>query len=259
MEEEIMAVNENVEAENDMDTSPVSEEQAVEDSEESIEESAEESLEETEETNESKKGYSNRVRQLNARAKEAEAKAESLANKLKSLTGGSEEQPTIPLDYQEEEPIVRPGEEIDSVEFEKRLRARDQRILSRADALVTLRGKQQEAINRINREADETMRDHPELNPDSSSFNKELSDAITEATEAYVMKNPYSASVKSFVDKMMRPYKGAVSKGVGNMASDMAKQVSQAAVKPTSVRKQEKPATEKSIAELEAELGIVQA
>ena len=254
-----MAVNENVEAENDMDTSPVSEEQAGEDSEEYGEESAEESSEDTEETTESKKGYSNRVRQLNARAKEAEAKAESLANKLKSLTGGSEEQPTIPLDYQEEEPIVRPGEEIDSVEFEKRLRARDQRILSRADALVTLRGKQQEAINRINREADETMRDHPELNPDSSSFNKELSDAITEATEAYVMKNPYSASVKSFVDKMMRPYKGAVSKGVGNMASDMAKQVSQAAVKPTSVRKQEKPATEKSIAELEAELGIVQA
>jgi len=258
MEEENKALNETVEEENNVDTTPVSEAQAVEDTETEVTESAEEVTEETVETDESpKKGYSNRVRELNTRAKDAEAEVETLSARLKTLTETPAAQDVSPQSTAE--PIVQPGEEIDASEFDKRLQAREQRILQKADSLVQLRGKQQEAVARINREADEVMRKYPELDDKNDDFNKELSSAITEATEAYVMKNPYSASVSNFVDKMMRPYKGAVSKEVGDMAGNMAKQVSESAVRPTSVRKQEKPATEKSIAELEAELGTVQA
>lgn len=255
-----MALNEQVEVENDLDTTPVSEEEATEDSEIESEESQdfdqpEEVEEETEDS--SKKGYSNRVRELNAKKKEAESEAQSLRERLAEFTGGDADYQ--PQQFQPEEPLVKPGEEIDAVEFDRRLRAREARILQQADARAMLRSKQQEALARIDRETDEVMRSYPELDKDSDSFNRELSDAISEATEAYVLKNPYSASVKSFVDKMMRPYKGAVSEEVGKMTSSVAKQVSQAATRPTSVRAKEKPAEEKTIAELEAELGVVQA
>ena len=44
---------------------------------------------------------------------------------------------------------------------------------------------------------------------------------------------------------------------VGQASENIAKQVSQAALRPTSVRKSEKTASELSIAELEAKLGVV--
>lgn len=259
IEDQDLALNETVEAENYETTTPVVEEEAAEDTNEVETESAEDVETEVEETErEPKKGYSNRIRELNARAKRAEAEAQTLAAKLAELTT-----PTDSVGFNTpsvlDEPIVQAGEEIDALELDRRLRAREQRILQQADALATLRGKQNDAVNRINSEAQKVMQKYPELNPDSDRFNKELSDAITEATEAHVKGAPYSASVINFVDKMMRPYKGAVSKEVGEMTKSVAKQVSEAALRPTSVREKERPVTEKSIAELEAELGMVQA
>jgi translation initiation factor 2B subunit (eIF-2B alpha/beta/delta family) len=136
--------------------------------------------------------------------------------------------------------------------------AREQKILEQADARGELRNRQSEAVSRINSEANEIVREYPELDPESDSFNRELSETITEATEAYVKTQPYTASVKQFVAKLMKPYKGAVSAEVGKAQENIAKQVSQAALRPTNVRKQEKTAGEKSIAELEQELGVVQ-
>jgi len=255
-----MALNESVEAENDTTVTPTVEQEAAGDAEQV--ESVDTDEVESEETEiESKKGYSSRVRELNARAKKAEMEAESLAAKLAALTGGAsvDNVGNYQLPQMTDEPLLQPGEDIDAVELDRRLRARDQRVLQQADALVTLRSKQNDAINRINSEASEVMRKYPELDPTSPSFNRELSDAITEATESHVRGAPYSASVIKFVDKMMRPYKGAVSREVGDMTKSIAKQVSEAALRPTSVREKERPATEKSIAELEAQLGVVQA
>lgn len=262
MDDNQEALNEIAEVENSEVASPAIEQEATEDVEEVTESVDEESIEETE-SNETegvnKKGYSNRVRELNERAKRAEAEAESLSAKLAELTNSSSNDVGYDSTQLQDDPIVSEGEEIDALELDRRLRAREQRILQRADALATLRGKQNDAINRINSEANKVMQKYPELNPDSDRFNKELSDAITEATEAHVRGAPYTASVINFVDKMMRPYKGAVSKEVGDMTKSIAKQVSEAALRPTSVHEKEKPAREKSIAELEAELGIVQA
>lgn len=251
-----LALNEVVEVENNETESPTVEEEATGDAED-VEAEADTESDETE--GEPKKGFSSRVRELNARAKKAEAEAESLAEKLAALTGSTDNVGTYSPQTASDDPIVMPGEEIDALELDRRLRNREERILQRADALSTLRSKQNDAVNRINSEASQVMRKYPELDPDHENFNKELSDAITEAAEAHVKGAPYTASVINFVDKMMRPYKGAVSKGVGDMTKTVAKQVSEAALRPTSVRKQERPAAEKSIAELEAELGMLQA
>jgi predicted glycosyltransferase len=117
--------------------------------------------------------------------------------------------------------------------------------------------KQKDAEHRIVSEAVESVRKYPELDPSSEHFNKELSDSINEAVEAKVRLNPYSVSVGKFVDQMMKPYKQAVDSEVGKATENLAKQVSEAALKPNSVRNEEKGTADKSIAELEAEYGIV--
>jgi hypothetical protein len=256
------ALNEEGEAENILDTTPVAEEKASEEvlepevTTESTEEvKAEEPETETEESG--KKGYSQRVRELVAEKKAAEAKYESLAERMAKITGttsGVVEQPMPTAD----EPLIKPGEEIDGTELDTRLRAREAKILQRADAIVTLRNKQNDAVNRINNEAVDVVRQYPELDPESDSFNKELSESVTEAVEAYAKADPFNASVKKFVAKLMKPYQMAVAKEVGQASENIAKQVSETALRPTSIRKPEKTAAEKSIAELEQELGIVQ-
>lgn len=245
-----------------VDTTPVSEEASGEAIEsESPTESAEEvapegSEEETEDTQ--KKGYSQRVRELNARAKAAEERAKSLEERVANLTRTQD----VPVANQQIdatiEPLIKPGEEIDALELDKRLQEREKRIIARADAVSLLRSKQAEAVSRINTEASEAMRAYPELDPDSDIFNKELSDTVTEAVENHIKADPYNASVKKFVSRMMKPYQGAVTREVGKTTEALAKQVSESALRPTNVRKPEKTASEKTIKELEQELGIVQ-
>jgi hypothetical protein len=240
-----------------LDTTPVSEPEAPEEVVVEEVESAEETPEVATETEEApKKSYSHRIGELVKERDQAKEEAKSLSDKLAELNGSVEPQQYVPQTY---EPIVAPGEEIDATELDKRLQAREQRIIQNADALVQLRGKQQEAVSRIGNEAQDVVRKYSKLDPKSEDFDRELSDTITEATEAYVSKNPYTASVSKFVDRLMKPYQGSVDKEVGKATETIAKQVSEAALRPTSIRKPEKTANEKSIEELEQELGIIQA
>ena len=199
-------------------------------------------VEQTTETDgESKKGSSSRIREL---ANENR----SLKQRMAELTG-AQEQSFDPTPYV---PQVAPGQEVSPEQYR-------QDVARHADSLVTLRIKQSEAVNRINNEALQAMRDNPELDPDSDKFNKDLSESVNEAVEAYVKHNPYSASPLQLVQKMMKPYKQALAKEVGQSQEQLAKQVTQSAPRPTSVHKTEKSAGEMSISELEAKLGIVQA
>jgi len=193
-----------------------------------------------------KKGAQARIKELNAKAKRAEEKARSLEDRLAVLTGSGE--PIAPgAQYT---PQIEPGQEYSPEQYK-------QDVLKTADALVTIKVKQSEAISRITTEANQVVRAYPQLDPASDSFDSELSDSITEATEAYVKASPYTASVKTFVDKLMKPYNRAVTKEVGKATENLAKQVSQAATRPTSVStKGGKTDDEKSLAELEGELGF---
>jgi hypothetical protein len=132
-----------------------------------------------------------------------------------------------------------------------------QHVLQTAGQMVDLKMKQSEAISRIDKESSEVMRAYPQLDPDSDSFDKELSETVSEAIEAQVRLNPYSASVKKFADKLMKPFNKAVSNGVAQEKETITKQVSQSALRPTAIRTPEKKTEEMSIAELEAKLGIV--
>lgn len=244
-----------------LDTSPVAEEpaeEAVAPEEGKTAETEEKVLEGASEEEEAKKkGYSQRVRELVKQRNEEKARAQSLAERLAALTQGSME-PQVSFPSQPViGPIARPGEELDAEELERRVQAREQQTLQKADALAILRTKQQDAINRINREADEALKAYPELDPESKDFDEELSESVTAAVEAHIRANPYGASVKNFVGRLMKPYKRAVTREIGEATGNLAKQVSEAALRPTSIKPKEKSADEKTAKELEEELGVV--
>lgn len=252
MDEEIKAAEEAVEASNAQDTgddnsqieSPTIEE-TTEEAEGQDEEVATESEGQEAET-EGKKGYQSRVKELVRERNEAKAQAQSMAERLAELTGSGEPSGEIP--YQ---PQYQPGQEITPEQLQND-------VVRTADAITTLRIKQSEATNRIRNESLDVVRKYPQLDPANESFDKELSETITEAVEAQVRMNPYSASVSKITERLMKPYTRAVANEVGKASENIARQVSQAALRPSSVRKAEKNANEKSIAELEQELGIVQ-
>ena len=200
------------------------------------------------ETAESNKGANQRIRELNQRTKVAEEKAQSLADRLAEITN--------PIGFQGQEPQYNPqveaGQEISLEQYQSD-------VLRTADARVELKIQQNNAVNRIQNESLDVVRKYSQLDPENDNFDKELSETITEATENFVRKNPYTASVSKYVDKLMKPYLGSVAREVGKVTENIARQVSETALRPTSIHKGEKSANEKSIAELEQELGIVQA
>lgn len=213
-----------------------------------------ESGESTETEDAPRKGASSRIRELNAekksaekRAMTAEEEASSLKAKIAELTGSVE--PTVP--QAPTIPQIEPGQEYSPEQYK-------QHVLQAADALVTLKVKQNNAVTRIQNETAQVLQAYPQLDPENEAFDKDLSDSITEATINYIQQNPYTASPKAFVGKMMKPYQRSVVKEVGKVTENLAKQVSEAATRPTSVStKGEKPDSELTIAELEKKYGVI--
>lgn len=207
-------------------------------------ESTEEEAPEASTENESRKTANSRIRELVAEKKEAEkqaseerAKAESLAEQMKKFTT-----PQLPT-YQPPQETADGEITVDEV-------------LRRADALTQIRLAQMENLNRVNNEALEAIREYPELDPKSDSFDAELSESISKATMAQVQANP-TASVKDFVSGLMKPYRRSIEKQASSQKETITKQVSEQAMRPTQVQEQEKPFSELSIEEMEKQLGVV--
>lgn len=192
-----------------------------------------------------KKGAKRRIKQLLEEKKQLKDENLSLAEQVAELTGAVEEQPVAPV-YQ---PQVEPGKEV-SIEQYK------QDVAKTANSIVDLKLKQERIINRVNTEANQAMAEYPELNPNNDRYNAELSETVTEAAMAYIKSNP-TGSLKKFVDKLMKPYKKAVTKEVGQATENIAKQVSQTAIRPTPAPKGEKKFEDLSIPEMEERLGVV--
>lgn len=224
--------------------SSTEETKAPEEVETPVEESTEDSTEETQaETDEGqKKGAQSRIRQLNAKAKRAEEKAKSLQSQLEELT--------------------RPVGDVGQPQFQPQVDVNGEvtldQVYKTTQSMIDLKIRQSEAINRINNEANQVLSKYSQLNPDSDDFDEDLSNWITETVTELVKANPYTASPKKIVANLMKPYQRAVTKEVGKASENIARQVSQAATRPTSVTtKGGKDYKDKSIAELEQELGVI--
>lgn len=218
--------------------SPVTEEVPVADQGEEIPEvSTEAEVVEGAPRENNRKTADSRIRELVAEKKEAVAKAESLAEQVKKFTAPQ------PQTYQ-------PTQSDDNSEVTL------EEVMRRQDALIQIRLAQQENIHRVQNEASEAIKSHPELDPDSDSFDSELSEAISKATLSHIQANP-TAPVKEYVNSLMKPYKRAVEKEAQGRADALTKQTSQQAMRPTQVQSQEKPFSELSLEEMRAKLGVV--
>lgn len=205
---------------------------------------------EAEEEPKSKKDYSTRVRELNEKAKAEKARADSLAEQVRKLTQGYDTGMPQYQYQQEAKQYYNPETgEIDAVAFE-------QNVLSRAQAITNLQIQASRNAERVSREAEETIKSYPELDPDSDSFDEELSASVSEAGMAYVRANP-TQSLKKFVDGLMKPYRRSIENGVGEQREAIAKQVSEKALRPTQSPKGEKPLESLTPEELEERLGRV--
>jgi hypothetical protein len=248
MDDQIVDVKETAGEEASIETPSVSEKATEEvetkpaETESTEEVKPEETKTETEET--PKKGAEARIRELNAKANREAERAQSLEARLAELTRpvGQVETPLPPQ--------IEPGQELTQEQYR-------QHVIGTANTLVDMKIKQNNAVNRINSEANQVVRKYPQLDPDSDSFDKELSDSVTGAVEAVVRAQPYTASPKKLVEKMMKPYERAVTREVGKQTEQIAKQVSETAMRPTSVKSTEKSAKEMTQEELEAKLGVV--
>lgn len=194
-----------------------------------------------------KKGAQYRIQELNEKAKAAEAKADSLAKQIEELTASS--QPQQSWDQLNQPLPTDDNGQVDAVEFEKR-------ILAKASAIAELQNARAQHVARVNQEASKVMEEYSVLNPDSEGYDKDLSQSIAEASLAFVKQNP-TASLKKFVDGLMKPYAKAISKQAGEMQEIITKQAAETARRPGSAPKSEKRFEELSLKEMEEKLGIV--
>jgi hypothetical protein len=188
---------------------------------------------------EGRKTAQSRIRELNAKKKAAEEKVESLAEQVKKLTSYRQPEEFIPQNQASQETDLTYEE-----------------LMRRQDALIQLRLAQQENVHRVQTEAVEAIKSYPELDPDSDSFDSELSESVSQAVLAKVQADP-TASVTGFVGNLMKPYRRSLEKQAAGQKETLTKQVSEQAMRPTQVQEQEKPFSELSIEEMEEKLGVV--
>ena len=204
-----------------------------------------------------KKGAESRIRELNSQVKKERAEKESLAQKIQELTGSVEPQGYQPSNgYDPNVPLIAPGEEVTQEELQRRVAQRDQWLLQQANNMTRFEIAKKDTIDRINKETNESIKAYPQLDPDSDSFDDELSESISQATLSYVKTNP-TGSVKKFVDGLMKPYMRSLDKSVASQQTEITKQASQTAMRPNSIPSTEKKFEEMDIKEMEKKLGIV--
>jgi len=186
-----------------------------------------------------------RIHKLVDKVKEAEQARDSLAKQVEDLTfqlsGGQANTPQ----YQ---PTIEPGAEVTQEQYKAD-------VVRTAQSIAQLEVQKQRLVDTINREAAESMSDHPELNPKSESFDRELSEMIVESVKAQIQSNP-SASVKKLVNQMMKPYRKAIDKQVAENQATVTQQVAETALRPSQVKVVEKPFGELSIEEMEKRLPV---
>lgn len=196
-----------------------------------------------------KKGAENRIRELAAEKNEYKSRAEKAEEKLSSLSqqvGDYTDLLGTGVPYQPSQ--YAEGSELSPEQYQGD-------VLRAAEAIVDLKIQRQKHLDRISSESQLAEQAYPQLNPDDrESYDSELSESVTEATMAFIRNNP-TGSVKKFVDGLMKPYMRSVQKEVGAQSENLAKQVSQGALRPTSSIRDEKRFEELSIAEMEKKLG----
>lgn len=239
LKEEEQAINAKAE-ENSQSDSPTEETNTSEVEDEAVQpEKTEKSTEETDTEDDRKvSGAEKRIHQLVDERDRERREKETLAQKLEELTSQAQN----PGDF--------PQYQRDGADGERELTLDDLRTIARLEV------EKERTVNRINSEAREVQKLYPELDKDGDSFDPDVNEAVTTAVWLEIQRDP-SQSVKKLTDKYMKPYLKAAERAVGQEKQNLAKQVSETALRPSAIKGTEKKFHEKTIEEMEQELDIV--
>lgn len=186
-------------------------------------------------TDEKVSGAQKRIHKLVDERDRYKQEAETLSSKLAEFTAGTQGQPAYQL----------PEEG-----GERELTLEDLRTIARLEV------EKERTINRINTQAREAIRNNPVLDKDSDQFDPDVNEAVTTAVFNEIQLDP-SKDVEKLTEKYLRPYRKAAEKAVGQEKSTLAQQAAETALRPSNVKPVDKSFSEKSIKEMEAELGLV--
>ncbi len=210
-----------------------------------------------------KRSAEGRIRDLVKDKTELERENQSLRERVSKTTEAFDNPPNLTDDSSGE--TVKDGDTVTPEQYE-----RD--VSRKAMSAAWLVQQHQKTLDRIRNETDQALHDNPELDPKSEKYDKELSDAITEAVESQVtvvhgydkktgkpiLGLNHSASVKKIVERMMKPYRKSLQSATATVQEETTRQVANAALRPTpQVQKSEKSTKEMSIEEMEAKFGTV--
>lgn len=250
MDEEQQAVNENLVADTEVVESPPTEQKTVQPTEEAKVEPAE-NANETKVTEVKEEGQKvtekpveRRIHKLVEERNRERDEKESLAKQVEDLTTQLSGGQAI-TQYQ---PTIEPGAEVTQDQYKED-------VVRTAQSIAQLEVAKERLIEKINKEALESMSENPELNPQHELFDKELSDTITDSVRAQIQINP-NASVKTFVSRLMKPYRRSVEKKVAENQETIVRQASETAMRPSQVKTVEKSFSEFSEEEMEERLGV---
>ena len=243
MDEEALAINARAE-QNSVTETPTVEPKAPEVIKETATPEQTEIPAATEDTEGEKKvsGAEKRIHKLVDERDTARQEAQSLSAKLAELTAGASAQPGSMPPNQPTNGESQGGE--------RELTIDDLRTIARLEV------EKERTIGRINSEAKEAQAKHPELDPSSDQFDADINEAVTSAVELEIRANP-TKSVKDLTEKYMKPYRKVAERAIGQEKKILAQQVSDGALRPSNVKPVTKAFAEKSLEEMEAELGFV--
>lgn len=186
-------------------------------------------------------GAEKRIHELVDEREKAKQEVADLKAKLADLTA----QPAA----QESTPAYQPAEG-ESQGGERELTLDDLRTIARLEV------EKERTVNRINAQAAEAVKLHPELDKSSEKFDPDINEAVTTAVWLEVQKDP-SKDVLKLTDKYMKPYRKAAERAVGEEKKVLAQQVNDEALRPVNVKPVDKKFEDKSLNEMEEELGVV--
>ena len=190
-----------------------------------------------------KKGAQSRIRELND-------KVHSLTDRIAELTSPTGPTvPQIPFNPQQT-PIADDDGSIDPQEFKRQ-------VLNEANQIIDFRTRQAQVVQRVNQQAEELVRKFGELDPDSDSFNQELSDDVYEILEAKLKADP-TADVRKLAAKQVELHRRAASREEKQTENLIAKQSAQSAIRPSQNKSVDTPFEKLSLEEMRAKLGYAQ-
>jgi len=237
---EEQAINAKAEADSSTDSPTVST-KPQEVKEESVQPEKTETSTEGSKTEGDKKltGAEKRIHALVDERDEYKAKVEDMSSRLAELTTETQDNADTPQFNQSPD-----------TSGDRELTIDDLRTIARLEV------EKEKTVNRIQSEGREAIRTYPVLDQSSSDFDADVNEAITSAVYLEIQKNPNQSVIK-LTEKYMKPYLKAAENAVGKEKDELVKQVNDTVLRPSTIKGSDKKFHEKSLNEMEQELGII--